>query len=114
MRQRIWGLALGLGLAFTAPALADQEKIELLWLGQSAFRINTPGGKVILVDPFITQNPKTPAEWKDLDKLGKLDVILVTHAHGDHIGDAPTLAKKQNIQMWGRPASPIRWSSSEY
>jgi len=101
MRQRIWGLALGLGLAFTAPALADQEKIELLWLGQSAFRINTPGGKVILVDPFITQNPKTPAEWKDLDKLGKLDVILVTHAHGDHIGDAPTLAKKQSIQMWG-------------
>jgi len=56
---------------------------------------------VILIAPFITQNPKTPAEWKDLDKLGKLDVILVTHAHGDHIGDAPTLAKKQNIQMWG-------------
>ena len=33
---------------------------------------------MILIAPFITQNPKTPAEWKDLDKLGKLDVILVT------------------------------------
>jgi L-ascorbate metabolism protein UlaG (beta-lactamase superfamily) len=101
MLQRICGFALALGLALTAPALAGQGKTELLWLGQAAFRINTPGGKVILIDPFIIQNPKTPAEWKDLDKLGKLDVILVTHAHGDHIGDAPTLAKKQNIQMWG-------------
>jgi len=101
MLQRICGLALVLGLAATAPALAGQGKTELLWLGQAAFRIDTPGGKVILIDPFITQNPKTPAEWKDLDKLGKLDVILVTHGHGDHIGDAPTLAKKQNIQMWG-------------
>ena len=101
MPHRLSGLALGLGLALTAPALAGQEKTELQWLGQSAFRINTPGGKVILIDHFITQNPKTPAEWKDLDKLGKLDVILVTHAHGDHIGDAPTLAKKQNIQIWG-------------
>jgi L-ascorbate metabolism protein UlaG (beta-lactamase superfamily) len=99
MLQRIWGLALG--LALTASAQAGEEKTELLWLGQAVFRINTPSGKVILIDPFITQNPKTPAEWKDLDKLGKLDVILVTHAHGDHIGDAPTLAKKQNIQMWG-------------
>jgi L-ascorbate metabolism protein UlaG (beta-lactamase superfamily) len=101
MLRRILGCALALGLAAMAPAIAGQAKTELLWLGQAAFRIDTPSGKVILIDPFITQNPKTPAEWKDLDKLGKLDVILVTHAHGDHIGDAPTLAKKQNIQIWG-------------
>src|SRR6516164_7327723 len=78
MLRRILGFALALGLVLTAPALAGQGKTELLWLGQSAFRIDSPGGKVILIDPFITQNPKTPAEWKDLDKLGKLDVILVT------------------------------------
>jgi L-ascorbate metabolism protein UlaG (beta-lactamase superfamily) len=47
-------------LALTAPALAGQGKTELLWLGQAAFRIDTPGGKVIPVDPFITQNPKRP------------------------------------------------------
>jgi L-ascorbate metabolism protein UlaG (beta-lactamase superfamily) len=85
-----------------APAqAADKGKIELLWLGQSAFRITTPGGKNILIDPFITKNPKTPAEWKDLSKLGKLDIVLVTHGHGDHFGDAAEIVKQQHIQMWG-------------
>src|SRR3546814_20533125 len=67
----------------------------------SAFRITTPGGKVILIDPFITQNPKTPAAWKDLGRLGKIDVVLVSHGHGDHFGDAATIVKAQNIKMWG-------------
>src|SRR3546814_11035999 len=64
----------------------------------SAFRITTPGGKVILIDPFITQNPKTPAAWKDLGRLGKIDVVLVSHGHGDHFGDAATIVKAQNIR----------------
>jgi L-ascorbate metabolism protein UlaG (beta-lactamase superfamily) len=76
-------------------------KTELLWLGQAAFRITSPGGKVILIDPWITTNPKTPAEWKDLSKLGKIDVVLVTHGHGDHVGDGPAIVKAQNIKLWG-------------
>lgn len=94
--------ALCAAVVLGAPAqAADKGKVELLWLGQSAFRITTPGGKNILIDPFITQNPKTPPEWKDLSKLGKLDVVLVTHGHGDHFGDAATIVKQQHIQMWG-------------
>jgi L-ascorbate metabolism protein UlaG (beta-lactamase superfamily) len=54
-----------------------------------------------MIDPWVTQNPKTPAEWKSLEKLGKLDLVLVSHAHGDHVGDAPALVKAQHIQMWG-------------
>jgi len=64
-------------------------------------RITTPGGKVIMVDPWITTNPKTPAQYKTLDALGKIDLILVTHAHGDHLGDAVALAKKNNVPVWG-------------
>ncbi len=75
----------------TSPAQA-QAKAELLWLGQSTFRLTTPSGKVIVTDPWLRPNPKTPAEYKDLSKLGKVDLILVTHAHGDHIADAPDLA----------------------
>jgi len=75
--------------------------IEVWWLGQSAMRITTPGGKVIMVDPWITTNPKTPAQYKTLDALGKIDLILVTHAHGDHLGDAVALAKKNNVPVWG-------------
>lgn len=65
---------------------------ELQWFGQSAVKITTPGNKVILIDPFITNNPKTPDELKDLIKLGNVDLILVTHGHGDHIGDTGKIA----------------------
>ena len=82
-------------------ALAQQGKVELLWLGQSAFRLTSVSGKVIVIDPFITHNPKTPQNYKSLDALGKVDLILVTHGHGDHLGDAPELAKKLNVPMIG-------------
>src|SRR5919199_1923772 len=100
MRKLLAALAAALFIAAAPAAFAQSGKVEVLWLGQSAMRITTPGGKVIMLDPWITTNPKTPAEWKDLDKLGKLDLILVTHAHGDHVGDAPALAKKLNVPVW--------------
>lgn len=75
-----------------ASSTASTPKAELLWLGQAAFRITTPSGKVIVTDPWLRPNPKTPAEYKDLTRLGKVDLILVTHGHGDHIADAPDLA----------------------
>ena len=87
--------------ACIASAAEQSGKIEVLWLGQSAMRITTPAGKVILVDPWISKNPKSPQEYKSLEALGRIDVILVTHAHGDHLGDAVDLAKKHNVPMWG-------------
>lgn len=94
--------ALALGLALTAATHAQAAgKTEVLWLGQAAFRITTPGGKVIVVDPWLKGNPRTPEKWKNLDELGKVDLILVTHAHIDHFGDAPELAKKHEAKIWG-------------
>jgi L-ascorbate metabolism protein UlaG (beta-lactamase superfamily) len=78
-----------------------QKPTELLWLGQSAFRLTTPGGKVIVLDPFLTKNPKTPPAYKQLDALGKVDLLLVTHAHADHLGDAPELAAKHQAPLYG-------------
>ena len=66
---------------------------EVLWYGHAAVKITTPGGKVIVIDPFITKNPKTPEALKDLAGMGAVDLILLTHGHGDHIGDAPALAQ---------------------
>lgn len=66
---------------------------ELLWYGHAAVKITTPGGKVIVIDPFITKNPKTPEALKDLAAMGAVDLILLTHGHGDHIGDASALAQ---------------------
>jgi L-ascorbate metabolism protein UlaG (beta-lactamase superfamily) len=91
----------------TAAAPSATGKTELLWLGQASFRIKTPGGKLIMVDPWITGGPKAPANYKaDLSALGKIDLLLVTHAHVDHIGDAPALAKLNNTKLYG-PADMV-------
>lgn len=85
--------AAGLGWA------ASVEAAELQWFGHSAFKITSPGGKVILIDPFISKNPKTPEALKDLSKLGPVDLILITHGHGDHIGDAPAIAETSGARV---------------
>ena len=84
----------------TAPGSIAAGKAEVLWLGQATIRITTPGGKVIVIDPWLTTNPKTPAEFKPLSALGKVDMILVTHAHYDHFFDAPALAKLNNVPVY--------------
>jgi L-ascorbate metabolism protein UlaG (beta-lactamase superfamily) len=101
------GAALPASAQTPAVAPAANGKTELLWLGQASFRIKTPGGKIIVVDPWLTGGPKTPAPYKtDLAALGKVDVLLVTHAHVDHIGDAAAIAKLNNTKIYG-PADMI-------
>jgi len=91
----------GLGLLALAPAARSQppSPTTLLWLGQSAFRITTPGGKVILTDPYLSANPKTPPRYRTPEGLGAVDLILVTHAHADHLGDAVALARHYNVPI---------------
>jgi L-ascorbate metabolism protein UlaG (beta-lactamase superfamily) len=57
-------------------------------------------GKVIVIDPWVTTNPKTPEAYKKLEALGKVDLVLVTHGHFDHVADAPALAKLNNAPLW--------------
>ena len=64
------GLLSLLALCSTA-AFAQNGKTEVLWLGQAATRITTPTGKVIMIDPWLTSNPKTPANFRTLEALGK-------------------------------------------
>ena len=87
-------------LACAFSAFAQTGKAELLWLGQSAFRLTTPSGKVIVIDPWLRTNPKTPEDYKNLEKLGKVDLILVTHGHFDHIADAPALALMHKARVF--------------
>jgi L-ascorbate metabolism protein UlaG (beta-lactamase superfamily) len=64
---------------------------SLTWLGHASFRLDTDDGKRIYVDPFLTHNPKTPEAEKQPDRV---DVIALTHGHGDHVGDAVELSKR--------------------
>jgi L-ascorbate metabolism protein UlaG (beta-lactamase superfamily) len=88
------------------PAWAQTNKIEVHWLGQATTKITTLTGKVIVIDPFMVNNPKTPVAYKNLDAIGKVDVILVTHGHGDHTGDVAELAKRTGAPVLG-PAGLI-------
>jgi len=92
-------IALTLALMLAPGVRAEDGKIEILWLGQSAFRIKSVTGKVIVTDPYLINNPKTPPQYKDLDALGKVDLVLATHAHFDHFEDAPALARKNNCKI---------------
>jgi L-ascorbate metabolism protein UlaG (beta-lactamase superfamily) len=78
---------------------ATTARTEVMWLGQSAFKITTPGGKTIVTDPWLRTNPLTPAAYKQLDVFGKIDVLLVSHGHFDHIADAPALAQQYNVPL---------------
>ena len=81
--------------------VAAAQQVEVLWLGHAAFRLTSTTGKVIVIDPFLKKNPRTPAKYKDLSALGKVDLILVTHGHQDHLTDLPELVKLTGATVVG-------------
>jgi L-ascorbate metabolism protein UlaG (beta-lactamase superfamily) len=96
MRSSILRVILGAAVA-TAALLsplptAAQGKTKVHWYGQAAFRIETPSGGVILIDPWLTV-PTNP-DKNAVAELQRVDYILVTHGHRDHVGDAVEIAKK--------------------
>jgi L-ascorbate metabolism protein UlaG (beta-lactamase superfamily) len=66
--------------------------MKLRYFSHSAFRLTTRGGKRILIDPFLNGNPNSPVKAKDVEA----DFIIVTHGHGDHLGDSFEIAKRCN------------------
>jgi L-ascorbate metabolism protein UlaG (beta-lactamase superfamily) len=74
--------------------------IKLTWLGHATFRLQTPEGKTVLIDPWVMGNPMCPASEKDVKKV---DIMLCTHGHGDHIGDAVEIAKRHKPSVIGIP-----------
>lgn len=89
-------LAMAAALALGA-AMAHAET-QLTWYGHAAFKITTPSGKVVLLDPWI-KNPANKNADDDLARLDKADLILITHGHGDHIGNAVDIAKKTGATL---------------
>ncbi|RMG47772.1 MAG: metal-dependent hydrolase [Acidobacteria bacterium] len=61
------------------------------WLGHATFQVLTPEGKTVLIDPWVMNNPACPQEAQNFDKI---DLMLITHGHFDHIGDAVELARR--------------------
>jgi L-ascorbate metabolism protein UlaG (beta-lactamase superfamily) len=71
--------------------MSQHPRPKFTYLGHATIRCDLPGGEVLLIDPWVMNNPACPEEAKSFDRL---DAILITHAHSDHMGDAVELAKR--------------------
>lgn len=87
------------------PRIDAAAQTKLKWFGHAAFSITTPKGKVLLIDPWLS-NPLNPdaKNGKDpLASLGRVDYILLTHGHRDHVGEAVEIAKKTGAVLITNP-----------
>ena len=71
--------------------MLDTHGVKITWLGHATFLFRTPGGKNVIVDPWVMGNPICPEDKK---KLERIDTMLITHGHFDHIADAVALARE--------------------
>ena len=71
--------------------------VDIVWLGHGSFELTLESGEVILIDPWVTGNPKYPAAHK----IKRVDAILITHGHFDHTADVIHLAKEFNAPVVG-------------
>ncbi|HTA84872.1 MAG TPA: metal-dependent hydrolase [Silvibacterium sp.] len=78
--------------------MTDLKGSTITWLGHSVVHITTAKGTEILIDPFLEHNPKYPKNYKLPEKL---DLLLLTHGHSDHIADAVAVAGRGNPQAVG-------------
>jgi len=101
-------IILALLATFTIIGAANQanaQETKLKWFGHAAFSITTPKGKVLLIDPWL-RNPANPdaRDGKDpLVAVPRVDYILITHGHRDHVGDAVEVAKKTGAALIANP-----------
>ena len=74
------------------------HRLAITWFGHSTFLITTPGGKRVLFDPWLVENPACPPAMK---KPPKADLILVSHGHSDHMSDLLAVARDTGAPVVG-------------
>ena len=85
--------------------MALNSDVKFTWVGHGTWRVRSAKGKEILIDPWVMNNPAAPDNLKSIDKL---DLMLITHGHFDHIHDAveiarrtkPTIVCNHEISQW--------------
>jgi L-ascorbate metabolism protein UlaG (beta-lactamase superfamily) len=76
--------------------MSQHPRPKFTYLGHATVRCDLPGGEVVLIDPWVMGNPACPEDHQQFDRL---DAMLITHAHFDHMGDAIELAKKHKPKI---------------
>jgi len=72
------------------------QKLSFTWLGHATFTFRSPGGKRIIMDPWVSTNPMCPESAKH---VGALDLMLITHGHGDHTADAVSIGRSSGAHV---------------
>ena len=73
-----------------------ETQVKAYWLGHSAVKIVSPKGNIIYIDPFLKDNPSTPDHLKTVEEA---DYVLLTHGHGDHVGDTLEIAQNTGCKV---------------
>src|SRR5256885_16752954 len=73
-------------------------KTQLTWYGHAAFKIKTTTGKILLIDPWVT-NPAFASGKDELTSLDRVDLIFLTHGHSDHVGNAVEIGKRTGATL---------------
>jgi L-ascorbate metabolism protein UlaG (beta-lactamase superfamily) len=76
--------------------MANHPRPTFTYLGHATVRCDLPDKEVVLIDPWVTTNPACPEDAKELPRL---DAVLVTHAHGDHLGDAVEICRRHRPRV---------------
>lgn len=76
--------------------MSQHPRPKFTYIGHATVRCDLPGGEVVLIDPWVQGNPACPESLKRFDRI---DAMLISHAHFDHIGDAVELAKRHKPKI---------------
>jgi len=71
---------------------------QLTWYGQAGYKVTTPSGKKFLIDPWL-ENPVFPKGKEEVAAMKNIDLIMLTHGHGDHVGESVEIAKKTGAKL---------------
>lgn len=90
--------------------MSDSEKPKFTYLGHSTVCCEFASGKVMLIDPWVQGNPACPDSLKKLDRV---DALVITHGHFDHINDAVRLAKEHAPEVVIANVEICQWLESK-
>lgn len=78
--------------------MSERKEVSIKWLGHSSFEFVSPQGTVVLIDPFLSGNPLVSDE---LRQVKEVDIVALTHGHGDHVGDTLEIYERLRPKVVG-------------